>query len=59
LQDVDPAEAEALNELRRLATDVYGEERLAETLMQNALRAAANAMWRVSQEPLEPDGDEP
>jgi hypothetical protein len=59
VQDVDPAEVEALNELRRLATDAYGEERLAEAMLQNALRAAANAVWRVSQEPLEPDGDEP
>jgi hypothetical protein len=59
VQDVDPAEVEALNELRRLAIDVYGEERLAESTLQNALRAAANALWRVNQEPLEPDGDEP
>ena len=59
VQDVDPAEVEILNQLRRLATDVYGEERIAETMLQNALRAAANALWRVSQESLEPDGNVP
>jgi hypothetical protein len=59
VQDVDPAEVEILNELRRSATDVYGEERIAEMMMQNMLRAAANAVWRVGQEPLEPDGDAP
>jgi hypothetical protein len=59
VQDVDLAEVETLNELRRRAADVYGEERLAEATLQNALRAAANAVWRVNQEPLEPDGDEP
>jgi hypothetical protein len=59
VQDLDPAEWAILSELRRRAVETYGEERTAETTMQNALRAAATALWRVSQEPLAPDGDEP
>jgi hypothetical protein len=59
VQDLDPAELAILTELRRRAIETYGEEQAAETTMQNALRASAAAVWRVSQEPLAPDGDEP
>lgn len=48
-----------LDELTRSALDTYGEERSAEGSLQIALSAAATAVWRVSQEPLEPLGNEP
>jgi hypothetical protein len=48
-----------LDELRRAALDTYGEERSAEARLQAALEQAATAVWRVSQEPLEPLGNEP
>ena len=48
-----------LDELRRSALDTYGEERSAEATVEVALTAAATAIWRVSQESLEPLGDEP
>ena len=54
-----PAHAAILDELRRAAVEIYGEERAAETSLTNALAAAATAVWRVSQEALEPLGPEP
>jgi hypothetical protein len=48
-----------LEELRRAALETYGEERSAEGRLQAALSAAANAVSRVSQEPLDPLGNEP
>jgi 2-oxo-4-hydroxy-4-carboxy--5-ureidoimidazoline (OHCU) decarboxylase len=48
-----------LDKLSRSALETYGSERCAEATLQNALRAAAGAVWRVSQEPLEPLGNEP
>lgn len=48
-----------LEELRRAALDTYGEERSGEASLQAALGAAATAVWRVSQEPLDPLGLEP
>jgi len=59
VQDDDPARLEVLNELRRRAVEVYGEERAAEARLKAALEAAAMNVWRVSQEALEPSGDEP
>jgi hypothetical protein len=59
VQDDDPARSAVLDKLRRNAVAVYGEDRAAELTLQNALRAAATAIWRVSQEPLEPADDEP
>jgi hypothetical protein len=53
-QSDDPARLAVLDELRRTAVETYGEERAAETMLQNALRAAATAVWRVCQERLEP-----
>jgi hypothetical protein len=53
----DPARLAILEELRRNAVETYGEERAAEGMLQNALRAAATAIWRVCQEPLEPSDD--
>jgi hypothetical protein len=55
----DEARLAVLEELRRSALDTYGEERSAETSLRVALDLAATAVWRVSQEPLEPFGDEP
>jgi hypothetical protein len=48
-----------LEELRRAALATYGEERNAEASLQTALNLAATAVWRVSEEPLEPLGNEP
>jgi hypothetical protein len=48
-----------LEELRRSALETYGEERSAEARLQTALVAAATAVSRVMQEPLEPLGNEP
>ena len=50
----DPARLAILEDLRRKADETYGEERAAETLVQNMLRAAATALWRIGQQPLEP-----
>lgn len=55
----DPARAAVLDELRRAALDVYGEDRAAQATLANALDAAAAAVWRVTQEALEPHGPEP
>lgn len=55
----DPAHQLVLDELRRLAVETYGEERAAEANLQAALALAATAVWRVSQEPLEPTDDQP
>jgi hypothetical protein len=59
VSDSDPAREAVLEELRRLAVETFGEERAAEATLRAALQAAATAVWRVTQEPLEPDGDEP
>ena len=59
MHDDDPARLDVLNELRRLAVAVFGEERAAETTFQTALEQAASVVWRVSKEPLAPSGDEP
>jgi 2-oxo-4-hydroxy-4-carboxy--5-ureidoimidazoline (OHCU) decarboxylase len=48
-----------LEELRRAALTAFGEERIAEAPFEFALGVAAKAVWRVTQEPLEPQGDEP
>ena len=55
----DPARQAVLEELGRLALETYGEERSAEPTLKTALEAAATVVWRVSQEPLEPQGLEP
>jgi hypothetical protein len=53
------ARLDVLEELRRAALDTYGEDRSAEASLQTALENAATAVWRVSQETLEPQGHEP
>lgn len=55
----DPAHQLVLDELQRLAVETYGEERAAESSLQAALALAATAVWRVSQEPLEPADEQP
>jgi hypothetical protein len=47
------------DELRRAALETYGEERSAEALLQTMLNAAATAVWRLSEESLEPMDHEP
>jgi len=58
-QGDDAARLAVLDELRRSAMDTFGEERIADADVEAALRLAATAVWRVSQEPLEPLGNEP
>jgi hypothetical protein len=55
----DPARLAVLDELRRCAVETYGEDRAAEATLTAALAAAATAVWRVSQEPLDPIALEP
>ena len=55
----DAARLAVLDELRRSAIDTYGEERIADSNLDAALNSAATAVWRVSQELLEPFGTEP
>ena len=58
-QSDNTAREAVLEELQRAALDTYGEERSAEASLQAALRLAATAIWRVSQESLDPLGYEP
>jgi hypothetical protein len=55
----DPARQAVLEELQHAAVEVYGEDRAAEAILQTALGVAATAVWRVSQEALEPSGSPP
>ena len=56
---MSPGPQAVLEELQRSALATYGEERSAEARLQTALVAAATALSRVMQEPLEPLGNEP
>ena len=53
------ARVAVLDELRRSALETYGEERCADVNVEAALSLTATAVWRVTQEPLEPLGNEP
>ncbi len=55
----DPARVAILTQLQRCAVAMYGEQRAADALLQRNLADTAFALWRVSREPLGPDGDEP
>jgi hypothetical protein len=59
MPDDDPARLAILDELARNAVEIYGEERAAEDTLRTALRGAATAVWRVSQEQVEPSVDGP
>jgi hypothetical protein len=59
MRDDDPARLAVLDELARNAVETYGEDRAAEATLRAALRGAATAVWRLSQEPLEPFVDGP
>jgi hypothetical protein len=58
-QGDNTARLAVLEELRRAALEMYGEERCADVSLDAALSLSATAVWRVSQEPLEPLGHEP
>ena len=58
-QGDNSARMAVLDELRRSALDTYGEERMADASVETALSLAATAVWRVSEEPLEPLGNDP
>ncbi len=55
----DPARLAVLERLRASALETYGEERLADAAVAFALQAAATAVWRIMQEPLDPLDPEP
>jgi hypothetical protein len=55
----NPARLAVLEELRRSALDRYGQERSAEATLRSALGHAATAVWRVTEETLEPLDEEP
>ena len=59
MHEDDPAHLAVLEDLRRRAVETYGEDRAANTTLQALLRAAATAVWRVLEEPLEPSDTEP
>jgi hypothetical protein len=59
VSDDDPAREAILQELSRLAVETYGEDRAGEAPLQTALQFAVTAIWRITQEPLEPGGTEP
>ena len=59
MPDDDPARLAILDELARNAVEMYGEDRAAEDTLRSALRGAATAVWRVCQEPVEPNVDGP
>jgi hypothetical protein len=59
VREDDPARQSVLEELRRAAIQTYGEDRAAQALLQAALQAAATSIWRVTQESLDPAGNEP
>jgi len=59
VREDDPARQSVLAELRRAAIETYGEDRAAQAMLQAALQAAATAIWRVTQESLDPAGNEP
>jgi hypothetical protein len=58
-QNDNTARSAVLEELQRAALATYGEERSAEPRLQTALNIAATGVWRVTQEPLQPLGNEP
>jgi len=55
----DPTRQAILDELRRAALATYGEERVADWLMDAGLAEAATHVWRVTREALEPLDHEP
>lgn len=59
MHEDDPAHLATLEDLRRRAVEIYGEDRAANTMLDAVLRAAATAVWRVLEEPLEPSDAEP
>jgi OHCU decarboxylase len=59
VREDDPARQAVLEELRRAAVETYGEDRAAESTLRSALQASATAIWRVTQESLDPAGSEP
>jgi 2-oxo-4-hydroxy-4-carboxy--5-ureidoimidazoline (OHCU) decarboxylase len=59
VREDDPARLAVVEELRRGAVETYGEDRAAEATLHTALQAAATAVWRVTQEALEPADSEP
>ena len=59
MRPMGDAEAAVFETLKHAVLEPYGEERAAEAMLQMMLKAAAAALWRVSEEPLEPLDYEP
>lgn len=58
-QSVEDGRREILERLRASAAATFGEERVAEASVQEALDASAHAVWLVRSESLDPLGGEP
>lgn len=58
-QSPEARRREILRRLRAYAAVTYGEKRVAEASVREALEASARAVWLVCSEPLDPLGTEP
>lgn len=58
-RSLEDGRREILERLRASAAVTFGEERVAEVSVREALEASARAVWLVGSEPLDPLGTEP
>lgn len=58
-QSLDVGCQEILERLRASTAATFGEERVAEASVREALETSAHAVWLVGSEPLDPLGMEP
>ncbi|MDP9351930.1 MAG: hypothetical protein M3P51_10385 [Chloroflexota bacterium] len=58
-QSLEGGHREILERLRASAAATFGEERVTEASVRDALEASARAVWLVDSEPLDPRGAEP
>ncbi len=58
-QSLEGGRREILERLRASAAATFGEERLTEASVREALKVSARAVWLVGSEPLDPLGTEP
>ena len=58
-QSLEGRRREVLERLRASAAATFGEERVTEASVQEALEVSARAVWLVGSEPLDPLGTEP
>jgi hypothetical protein len=58
-QSPEDGRRELLERLRASAAATFGEERVTEASVREALEVSARAVWLVGSEPLDPLGTEP